>query len=392
LELTAEEQAWLAAHPELSLGVDQDWPPYEFIDNEDQYQGLAADYVRVIEQRLSINLRPAPAQNWSEVLADARTGKVHLLPSLMATPEREQYLTFTRPYLDFPIVILTQEQGPQPRKLGELQGLKVAVVDSYATHELLRDKHPELRLWPRPSVAAALQALASGQADAMVGDLASSVWHLRQLKLDGIIISGQTPYRYQLAMAVPKDQTVLAGILDKVLSELTPSEIADIQQRWVGEPIDQRPFWRSLLLFGLPGLLAALLIIFSILRINHRLRSEMRRRTMLEDELRNSEQHYRGLVESLNAIAWQMDPSDFRFTYVAPRQKGCSATPFKIGSSLALSSAPCTPMTQPIPLTIAEVKPWQVATTAWITACWPQTAERSGCATSSHCHHRATNE
>ena len=319
LELTAEEQAWLAAHPELSLGVDQDWPPYEFIDNEDQYQGLAADYVRVIEQRLSINLRPAPAQNWSEVLADARTGKVHLLPSLMATPERQQYLTFTRPYLDFPIVILTQEQGPQPRKLRELQGLKVAVVDSYATHELLRDKHPELRLWPRPSVAAALQALASGQADAMVGDLASSVWHLRQLKLDGIIISGQTPYRYQLAMAVPKDQTVLAGILDKVLSELTPSEIADIQQRWVGEPIDQRPFWRSLLLFGLPGLLAALLIIFSILRINHRLRSEMRRRTMLEDELRNSEQHYRGLVESLNAIAWQMDPSDFRFTYVAPQ-------------------------------------------------------------------------
>ena len=319
LELTPAEQTWLAEHPQLRLGVDRDWPPYEFIDTDEQYQGLAADYVRLIEQRLPITLRPAPAQNWSEVLADARTGKLHLLPSLMATPERQQYLTFTRPYLDFPIVILSQEQGPQPRRLRELQGLRVAVVDSYATHELLRDKHPELRLWPRPNVAAALQALASGQADAMVGDLASSVWHLRQLKLDGIIISGQTPYRYQLAMAVPKDQAILADILDKLLAELTPSEIADIQQRWVGDPLDERPFWRSLLLFGLPGLLAALLIIFSILRINHRLRSEMHSRALLESELRNSEQHYRGLVESLNAIAWQMDPSDFRFTYVAPQ-------------------------------------------------------------------------
>jgi PAS domain-containing protein len=120
-------------------------------------------------------------------------------------------------------------------------------------------------------------------------------------------------------MAVPKDQAILAGILDKLLAELTPSEIADIQQRWVGDPLDERPFWRSLLLFGLPGLLAALLIIFSILRINHRLRSEMHSRALLESELRNSEQHYRGLVESLNAIAWQMDPSDFRFTYVAPQ-------------------------------------------------------------------------
>ncbi len=319
LELTAEEQAWLAAHPELSLGVDHNWPPYEFIDDNERYQGLAADYVELLEQRLPIKLRPTPARNWSEVLADARTGKIQLLPSLMATPERRQYLTFTRPYLDFPIVILTQEQGPQPRKLRELQGLRVAVVDSYATHELLREKHPELRLWPRPNVAAALQALAAGQADAMVGDLASSVWHLRQLKLDGIVISGQTPYRYQLAMAVPKDQDTLAGIIDKLLGELTPTEIAEIEQRWMGEPIDQRPFWRSLLLFGLPGLLAALLIIFSILRINHRLRSEMNRRATLEDELRNSEQHYRGLVESLNAVAWQMDLHDYRFTYVAPQ-------------------------------------------------------------------------
>jgi len=319
LELTSIEQAWLAENPQLSLGVDRDWPPYEFIDGDEQYQGLAADYVRLIEQRLPVTLRPAPAQNWSEVLADARTGKLHLLPSLMATPEREQYLTFTRPYLDFPIVILSQEQGPQPSKIRDLRGLRVAVVDSYATHELLRDKHPELRLWPRPSVAAALQALASGQADAMVGDLASSIWHLRQLKLDGIVISGQTPLRYQLAMAVPKDQAILAGILDKLLAELTPSEIAEIQQRWVSDPLDSRPFWRSLLLFGLPGLLAALLIIFSILRINHRLRSEMHNREQLENELRNSERHYRGLVESLNAVAWQMDPSNLRYTYVAPQ-------------------------------------------------------------------------
>jgi diguanylate cyclase (GGDEF)-like protein/PAS domain S-box-containing protein len=164
-----------------------------------------------------------------------------------------------------------------------------------------------------------LQALATGQADAMVGDLASSVWHLRQLKLDGIIVSGQTPYRYQLAMAVPNNHAILAGIIDKVLAELTPREVADIEQRWVGELTDQRQLWRSLLLFGLPGLLAALLIIFSILRINRRLRREMNRRTLLEDELRNSELHYRGLVESLNAIAWQMDPSDFRYTYVAPQ-------------------------------------------------------------------------
>ena len=302
LELTPEEQAWLAAHPELSLGIDNNWPPFEFIDHDSQYKGLAADYVALIEERLQIALTPNPARNWSEALADARTGKIHLLPSLTATPSRQQYLTFTRPYLDFPIVILAQEKGPQPRSLRELDGLTVAVVENYAPEELLRDKHPTLRLWTRPSVAAALQALATGQADVMVGDLASSAWHLQQLKLDGIVISGQTPYRYQLAMGVPTEHAILASIIDKLLAELSPAEVATIEQRWISNLAEQPPFWRGLLMFGLPGLIAALLIIFTVLRINHRLRNEMQQRNSLELELRNSEQHYRGLVCGFHAI------------------------------------------------------------------------------------------
>ncbi|MDP3815819.1 EAL domain-containing protein [Pseudomonas sp.] len=319
LSLTPEEQAWLAANPELRLGIDGAWPPFEFRDEQGHHQGLSADYVRLLEKRLKIELRPAPPSSWSAVMAQAKAGQVQLLPGVMATPARQQYLTFTRPYLDFPIVILTHAEGPQPRTMRELDGLKVAVVQDYAPHELLRQLHPNIQLWPRPSVAAALQALATGEADAMVGDLASSVWTLRQLKLEGLYINGETPYRYQLAMAVPKDQAILAGIIDKVFAELSPAQMAAMQEHWVGDLIDRRPFWRSLILFGLPGLMIALLIIASILRINRRLRSEMHNRALLETELRNREQHYRGLVESLNAVAWQKRQSDYCFTYVAPQ-------------------------------------------------------------------------
>jgi hypothetical protein len=49
---------------------------------------------------------------------------------------------------------------------------------------------------------------------------------------------------------VPNNHAILAGIIDKVLAELTPREVADIEQRWVGELTDQRQSWRSLLLFG----------------------------------------------------------------------------------------------------------------------------------------------
>ncbi|MET1077166.1 MAG: EAL domain-containing protein [Pseudomonas sp.] len=318
LTLSETERDWLAAHPQLRLGIDSTWPPFEFRDAQGHYQGLSADYIRVVEQRLGIRLEPVEPSDWSEVLKQVRTGGIDLLPGIMATPEREQYLAFTRPYLDFPIVILARVDGPQPHSLDSLKDLTVAVIRDYAPHELLRKHHPELRLLALPNAREALQALATGRADAFVGDLASSAWSLRQLHFDGLLVTAETPYRYQLAMAVPREHAVLAGIIDKVFLDLDAAELAALQTQWVGGMLDTRTPWHELLVYGLPGLLALIGVIGVILLINRRLSREMSRRAALELQLRDSEQHYRGLVESLSAIAWEARPSDFCFTYASP--------------------------------------------------------------------------
>jgi diguanylate cyclase (GGDEF)-like protein/PAS domain S-box-containing protein len=318
LTLTDEENAWLAAHPQLKLGVDASWPPFEFRDQEGRYQGLAADYIAMIQQRLGVTFKPVEPSSWTEVLAQARESRIDLLPGIMSTPERQGFLAFTRPYLDFPIVILAHKGGAQPRKLADLYGLKIAVVENYAPHELLRTHHPDLNLVALPNVSSTLQALATDQVDAVVGDLASSIWSLRQLKLDGLYVSGETPYRYQLAMAVPRDKSVLVGILDKVMADMSSSEISQIQQHWVGNVVDQRMFWSDLLVYGLPTVLLLMAVLAVVIRINRRLSSEISRRIALEQELRSSEYHYRGLVESLSAIAWEADANDFTYSYVSP--------------------------------------------------------------------------
>ncbi|CAK9892534.1 MULTISPECIES: EAL domain-containing protein [Pseudomonas] len=318
LTLTEEEQAWLSAHPQLRLGVDASWPPFEYRDQDGRYQGLAADYIALIQERLGVQFKPIEPISWTAVLEQARKNKLDLLPGIMSTPERQSFLAFTRPYLDFPIVILAHEGGPQPRTIKDLYGLKIAVVENYAPHELLRTHHPDLNLVALPNVSSALQALATDEVDAVVGDLASSIWSLRQLKLDGLYVSGETPYRYQLAMAVPREQKILVGILDKVMADMSPSEISNIQERWVGKVLDHRTLWYDLLIYGLPALLLMIAILAAVIRVNRRLSSEISRRIALEQELRSSEYHYRGLIESLSAIAWEADANDFTYSYVSP--------------------------------------------------------------------------
>ena len=318
LTLTDQERAWLADHQELRLGVDTSWPPFEYRDENGHYQGLAADYVRLIQDRLSVKVKLIEPPRWGMVLELARDNQLDLVPGVMSTPERQKYLAFTRPYIDFPMVILAHEGGARPRNLKDLYGLKIAVVDSYAPHELLRTHHPDLNLVAMPNVSSTLQALATGKVDAVVSDLASSVWSLRELKLEGLYVSGETPYRYQLAMGVPSEDKLLVGILDKVLADLSLDETNAIQHHWVGNFSDNRTFWSDLLLYGVPALLLLSTVLVIVIRINRRLSSEISRRVALEQELRSSEYHYRGLVESLSAIAWEASITDFTYSYVSP--------------------------------------------------------------------------
>ena len=86
-------------------------------------------------------------------------------------------------------------------------------------------------------------------------------------------------------------------------------------------------FWRDFLLYGLPGLLLLSTILAIVVRINRRLSSEISRRVALEQELRSSEYHYRGMIESLSAIAWEASTHDYSYNYVSPHAENLLGYP-----------------------------------------------------------------
>jgi ABC-type amino acid transport substrate-binding protein len=52
LKLSVKERQWLKQLPELRLGVDPAWPPFEYVDDQGVYRGLAADFIQLIEQKI----------------------------------------------------------------------------------------------------------------------------------------------------------------------------------------------------------------------------------------------------------------------------------------------------------------------------------------------------
>ena len=303
LALNETEQQWLNDHPDIRLGIDPDWAPFEFRDKDNNYRGMGADFISLISQRLGIRMHAMSIDNWNEVLSAAKAREIDLLPAVMKTPQRAEYLNFTDPYLDFPMVIISREDALFIGELADLTGKTTAVVNGYVSHELLQTNHPELTLAPYSTISDALNALSVGEVDAFVGNLASVSYSINQLGLTNLKVAAHTPYSFQLGMAVRKDWPEFVPILQKALDSITSQEIRSVREEWVQLRLQQGVDIRELLLVILPLGSATLVILLGVILWNRRLHREIRERESVEQQLRDSEE---ALLETqrLAHIGW----------------------------------------------------------------------------------------
>lgn len=230
---TDEEFQYLATHPVVRLANDIDWEPFEYIDKQGQYQGIAADYFTLLSRKLGIQFVPNRTLNWSETVEKAKAGELDVYSCAVATPKRKAYMQFTQPYLSFPMVLASRKDIAFVEDYKELNGKKVAVVKDYWSHENLVEHYPNIQLVLVNSVKEGLDAVIEGRAEMYSGNLGAINFTLHKFGITGIHIVGQSDYRFELAMGVAKSNPVLFSIIQKGLNSITGTERQTIFAKWI---------------------------------------------------------------------------------------------------------------------------------------------------------------
>lgn len=264
LNLTAGERTWLQAHPVLRWAPDTGYPPVEWQDRDGVIKGLAPDYLARMGQLMGVRFEPVVLPAWPQALEALRTGRVDLLSNLTDLPERRGPLRFTAPYLDVPSVLLVRA-GDATRGLDGMDGRTLALERGYIVLDMVRKGHPRIRVVEVATAEEALRQVALGGADGTIADLAQASWTIEHERLPGLRMVCPLPqFPSQFSMAVRGDQATLAGILDKALAAIPPSERQALQRKWVSlQVLGWSPtpaFWGAAgAALALAGLAAALL-------------------------------------------------------------------------------------------------------------------------------------
>jgi len=231
--LTEDEKRWLATHPVVILGFDPQFEPFEFRNENGEYQGMARDYLQKISDLLGIRFQVASALNWSETVEKAKRHEIDLLPCVGITEDRKKSFIFTRHYLSFPRVVIYRRGTEKPSSLVDLSNQLVAVQENSSHHGWLKD-NTTLKPILYPTAGEALLALSAGDVDGFVGNLAATAYLIDELKLDNLDVGFQFHGATQiLAMAVRNDWPELASLLNKALAAISEDVSLAIRHKWI---------------------------------------------------------------------------------------------------------------------------------------------------------------
>ncbi|NOR81050.1 MAG: diguanylate cyclase, partial [Methyloprofundus sp.] len=233
LNLSTQEQAWLKQHPIIRLGVDRHFPPYEWLDKQNDYKGIAADFLHLIEQRVGIHFDIVSYKNsWNEILEGAQAGKIDMLSCLVSTKNREKYLNFSPAYINSSAVIIAEQSQGYINSLNQLSGSSVAIHKGHYTQELLEKHYPEINIISTDNIEQALNLVATGQATAFVGDATSASYIIKKSGLLNLNFVGSTPYQSDFSLAISKRHPELYNIMQKALASISEQERDKIFNRW----------------------------------------------------------------------------------------------------------------------------------------------------------------
>ena len=311
LSLSEEEQAWLSEHSSIPMCVDPNWVPFEQINQKGEYEGMVADYMALISERLGVPFKLLPTKDFSESLKKVSTGECQILSSWASVSDIEDPGLLTSSYMTASAVLAVHQDVPYILVHQDLAGLRVGAVANYPTQGKVKRLYPEAELVLVDNVDQGLQMVAAGELDAFMATQTAIVYSIQRQRLTQVKIGGVVPGEEHIGMVVNRQQPILLSILNKAVASIEPDDRRRITNKWLTVTVE-REFDYSLLWKVVSGFL---LILAAVLAWNYVIRRQKQALVASQARLSESEQRFRELFV-YSPVAFQSLNSEGRFVDV----------------------------------------------------------------------------
>jgi len=320
IKLTEEEQAWLEKHPKFSFTGDQQLP-YEAFDNNENYTGIVADYLKLIEKRLGIAIDLNASWSRAELVESAKEGAVDIISDALGSSLKDEML-YTHSFHSSPLVVVMHKDEAFVENISKISDKRIALLKGRAYANKIVKKYPELNILWVNTMEEGLTAVSTSETDAMIACLTRSVYKISTMGLNNVRVVGKTEFKHHLAFAIQKNLAPLVPLFNRALNSITEKEERKIIDLWGEEKyvvkIDYKLIYRTS---------AVLLFVIAIIFFwNRKLKEEINQRKRIEKSLRQSKERFRTIfnemplgLASVNSITGEIQEVNLSYEKIVGR-------------------------------------------------------------------------
>ncbi len=243
IELTEEEIAWINENPVVVASNPNDTAPFSFAEGR-RTSGIAVEYLDLIGKKVGLEFSYPPQASWSEMMSKLRQGEIDIIHSAVQNEERAEFMTFTTPYLEMPIVNFGRTGSERINSTDDLASKRIGLVKGYALSATYREKYPDFVYVEFETITEALQGLSASQIDVFTGNLVSINYSILQNYIPNLELIGQD-HVFELStldhrIGALSENKILIDILEKGKAAITPEEFNRISENWQSSGSDNK--------------------------------------------------------------------------------------------------------------------------------------------------------
>lgn len=291
----------------IVIGIDYNYPPWEYVDQDGNPEGYNVDLSRAIAREMGIKVvfHAAP---WSDVKNALFEDRIDVLQGMFYSPGRARFYDFSNPYFTVTQGIVTRADFPDITEVGMLDSCIIIVQQGDIMHEYAVEQQFD-SIIVFETTEEALNALNKGVGHCVFIDKIQALYLINKHNWENMKIHDINVENYEYCYAVKKGNDRVLSILDQGLKVLKETgEYRRIREKWFGvaEPnIFEMLFKYILIIITILLIVLSLVILwsFTLRRIvdkrTEELKMEVERRKKSEMLLVEKKEYLRTTLNSI---------------------------------------------------------------------------------------------
>lgn len=222
----------------IKVAFEGTYPPFNFLNDKDEFQGFDVDISNEIAKRLGVKAEFI-ATKWDGLIGGLKADKFDIIIGQMTvTEERKKSVDFTDPYVVTGSVLVTRDDTNDITELPDIKGKKVGVGGGTTFEEVANSvEGADVKLYK--AVSDYIQDLTNKRLDVIINDQLLMNYNIKENNLP-IKVTSDILNKDEIGMAVNKGNEDFVEKVNQALKEMKKDgTYKEIYKKWFGtDPLD----------------------------------------------------------------------------------------------------------------------------------------------------------